>query len=153
MITFSITVESTVTPEAICENLFDVAQWTSFHGYGPVPGIVKATTKAPGNPIVGTVIDVENRDGSRHIETIESFDPGISLVMRISDFTPPLRNLATHFIERWDFSMGDVTYRIKRTFELYPKSALTSPLLWLLSRFLQKAVKIHTYQLANPAKT
>ena len=149
-ITFSITLESTRTPEAICWDIFDFEQWSSFEGYGPVPAIRKATGKASQSSIIGTEVYVENMDGSQHVETIESFEAYTSLVMRISDFSSPLRYLATHFIERWDLSQRPATYRVTRTFELYPRNALAFPLLWIVSRFLSKAVEIHTRHVANP---
>ncbi len=50
-------------------------------------------------------------------------------------FFPSSSHLATHFEETWEFqSVGDRT-RVTRSFELTPKSALTRPLLWVISLF------------------
>jgi hypothetical protein len=150
MITFSVTAETILPPEQICDGMFDVEKWSSFTGYGPLPGIRQVTMLSPENSRVGTEFHVENTDGSRHKETVLSFDPGRCIVMKMADFSPPLRHLATHFIERWDFAALHPEYRITRTFELFPKNALAAVPLWLIARLLKKAVARHTHQLANP---
>lgn len=118
-------------------------------GYGPIPGIARATINVEKCPIVGKRIFVENTDGSKHVETIISYVPQERLVMRIAEFTSPLRNLATHFIECWDFSGIHPQYQIVRKFELYPKSNWTVPPLWMISRILKVAVAKHTEQLTD----
>ncbi len=150
MITFSVSAQSSLSPEEICEGIFDVDKWSSFTGYGPLPGIKKVTMESPENSIIGTEFHVENTDGSKHRETILSFDPGKCLVMKMSGFAPPLKHMATHFIERWEFAGAHPSYQITRTFELYPKNALASFPLWLISRLLKRAVARHTHQIANP---
>ncbi len=150
MISFTISVDSLISPAQICEGIFDVEKWSDFTGYGPLPGIKQVIMKSHGNSIIGTEFFVENTDGSKHKESVQSFDPGKCLVMKMSDFTPPLKNLATHFIERWDFADEDQKYRMTRTFELYPKNALATIPLWLISWLLKKAVARHTHQITNP---
>jgi len=155
MITFSVSADTAISPEQICEGIFDVDRWSCFAGYGPLPGIRRATMKSPPNSVVGTEFYVENTDGSKHMERVELFEPGKCLVMKMSDFTPPLKHLATHFIERWEFAGSHPKYGITRTFELYPKNALASVLLWLIARLLKLAVAKHTHQIAEipyPAK-
>jgi hypothetical protein len=149
MITFSITVASTVSPEKICEGILDVNSWTSFEGYGPLPGIRKVTKESPLNTLIGTIFYVENTDGSKHREIISDFIHSRSITMKMDSFAPPLSNLATHFVERWEFSDSHPTCRITRKFELYPKSRLSTIPLWIISRLLKKAVVRHTYQITK----
>jgi hypothetical protein len=153
MITFTVGADSSISPEQICKEIFDVDRWSDFKGYGFLPGIAKVTMKSPANSIVGTEFYVENTDGSKHKETVQSFNPGKCLIMKMSYFTFPVKNIATHFIERWDFANTNSGYRINRTFELYPKNAFASLPLWLISRLLKQAVARHTHQIANPKQT
>jgi hypothetical protein len=150
MITFTVSADSSISPEQICEEIFNVDRWSGFKGYGPLPGIAKVTMKSPANSIVGTEFYVENTDGSKHKETVQSLSAGNYLIMKISDFTAPVKNIATHFIERWDFTDTNSGYRINRTLELYPKNAFAALPLWLISWLLKKAIARHTHQIANP---
>jgi hypothetical protein len=149
MIAFSVERKTSLAPEEICNDIFDVDNWSSFVGYGPIPGIARATMNAPERSIIGRKICVENTDGSKHVETIISYVPQECLVMRIAEFSPPLQNLATHFIERWNFSGSHPQYHIVRRFELYPKSKWMALPLWMISLILKVAVARHTDQLAN----
>jgi hypothetical protein len=144
MITFSIDVTSTVSPDEILEGIFDVDKWTSFAGYGPLPGIRKVIKESPMNAPLGTVFYVENTDGSQHRETVMDIDPSRSITMKIDDFAPPLSSLATHFVERWDFCDFDTSHRIIRTFELHSTTRFSTIPLWAISHLLRKAVKRHT---------
>jgi hypothetical protein len=54
MITFTVAADSSISPEQICEEIFDVDRWSSFKGYGVLPGIAKVTMKSPANSIVET---------------------------------------------------------------------------------------------------
>lgn len=149
MIRFSMAVESARTPEAICRDVLNVATWSSFKGHGPIPGITRATSTVPEGGVVGTEIQVENTDGSSHRETVVRYVPGGCLVMRIDGFRSPLRHLATHFVERWDFSGAGPGCQVRRTFELHPKSRLTAFPLWIISRFLRAAVRQHTAEVVG----
>jgi hypothetical protein len=150
MITFTVAADSSISPEQICKEIFDVDRWSSFKGYGVLPGISKVIMRSPTNSIVGTEFYVENTDGSKHKETVQSFNTGKCLIMKMSDFTSPIKNITTHFIERWDFADTTSGYRINRTLELYPKNAFASLPLCLISWLLKKAVARHTHQIANP---
>lgn len=153
MISFRIEEKSSVSPREICEGIFDVSKWNSFEGYGPLPGIRNVSMESPRESEVGTVFHVENTDGSRHRETIESYEPERSVVIRMDAFTPPLSKLASHFIERWSFDGTDPDFRVIRTFDLYPKSALSAVPLWIISRLLKRAVVRHTLKITAPSKT
>jgi hypothetical protein len=150
MITFSVVTESSISPQEICEGIFDVDRWSSFTGYGPLPGIKRVTMTSPANAAIGTVFHVENTDGSKHQETVLSLDPGKSLIMKMDAFGPPLIHLATHFIEHWEFLAKPPSHQITRTFELHPTNALAALPLWLIARLLKRAVVRHTHQIAHP---
>ena len=86
-------------PEAIAEQILDLSNWTGFTGYGPLPGIEKAEFEARTDDVVGTRIRVQNRDGSSHVEEILEWDPSCSIVMQLSEFSPPLSPLVYRFEE------------------------------------------------------
>jgi len=149
-IIFSVTEESSIDAKAICEGIFDVENWTSFEGYGPLPGVKQATMISPQGNRVGTVFSVENIDGSSHKEIVEAYSPEIALTLRMYDFSPPLSRLSTHFVEKWDFGSIQTKRQIRREFELYPKSFIWYFPLWLISLLLRRAVSKHTRMIANP---
>ncbi len=150
-ITFSVTEESSVDAEEICEGIFDVENWTSFEGYGPLPGVNRATMTLPDGNRVGTVFSVENLDGSSHKEIVEACDPEVALTLRMYDFSPPLSRIATHIVEKWDFGRIRTKRQIRREFELYPKSFFWFFPLWVISLLLRRAVSRHTRMIANPS--
>jgi hypothetical protein len=106
MINLSVAFETSLSPDDAIREILDLDKWITFTGYGPIPGVARAESVASEGSIIGTKISVENTDGSKHIETITSYVPQQSLEMHISNFTSPMQILATHFIERWEFSGG-----------------------------------------------
>ncbi len=136
-----------LAPEEIAGQMLDLAKWTGFTGYGPMPGIKAAAfdTRTPG--VVGTRIKVTNTDGSSHLEEIVEWEPERRLRLDMKDFSPSLSRLATGFVETWEFErLGDGT-RVTRSFEMHAKSAFTRPVLWLISFLLKRAVARHLSQM------
>lgn len=128
------------SPQEIFAQILDLEQWPTFGGYGFLPGIRRAAfeSRSPGE--VGTVIQVENTDGSRHREEILEWQPERRMRLRLFDFSPPLSRLAICFDETWELTPeGDAT-GVTRAFTLYPRSRLARLPLWLISRLLARAV-------------
>ena len=146
---FSISLEIANTPETFLEAIFDTANWTSFTGWGPIPGIKHANLTMPDHSKVGATIDVVNDDGSRHRETVIEFEAGKRLIMRMDNFSAPLNRLATHFIEYWEIIEGSNSHRLIRGFELHPKNTTGKLALPIVALFLKKAVRKHTNKLAQ----
>ncbi|MEQ9497706.1 MAG: SRPBCC family protein [Deltaproteobacteria bacterium] len=136
-----------IGPDEVRAGILDVEQWTDFRGYGPLPGIRRATFVERTPEVVGSRIAVENEDGSTHVEQIVAW--GDEIAMRMSSFSPPLSRLATHFDESWRFeTIADGT-RVERTFVLHAKSAWTRPLLSLIALPLRRAVARHLASMAG----
>jgi hypothetical protein len=136
-------------PEEIASQILDLSKWPEFKGYGPLPGIREAEFKTRTAEIVGTRIRVTNRDGSTHAEEIVEWEPTRRLRLHMHDFSPLLSRLTTAFDETWEFEReGDRTKAI-RSFEMHPKSALTRPLLWLISFLLKRAIARHLQQMGQ----
>ena len=100
-------------------------------------------------------IRVTNTDGSSHIEEIMEWQPNHRLRLQMKEFSPPLSRLATRFEESWAFVRIGSATRVTRTFELHPQSALTRPVLWLISLLLRRAIARHLRQMRDlePPKT
>lgn len=145
---------SSVHQDSLFEQVLILDNWQSFSGFGPVPGIAKAEFINEQSEIQGRRIAVTNTDGSSHVEEIKRWEPPDSIEMEIKEFSPPLSRLASHFLERWSFQASTSgKTMVVRTFELYPKNQLTRPALWLIARFLHRAVSKHTNEIIPPGDT
>jgi hypothetical protein len=135
--------EVALRPEAFFEKILDVASWTSFRGWGPIPGIRAARfrTRTPG--AVGSVIEVENLDGSTHAEEIVDWQPARRIVMRMSGFSPPLSALASHFVETWSLEPTARGTRVTRAFDLHPNGWRGRLVLPWIARLLGRAAGRH----------
>lgn len=130
----------------------DVARWSEFKGYGPLPGIARAEFARRTDDMVGSQVRVCNTDGSEHVEEITAWAPGRRVTMKLHGFTPPLRRLATHFIEEWDFIVQDDGTLVTRKFQMFPTQPLARPVLWLISLLFRQAVSRHLAFMAADAQ-
>lgn len=130
-------------PALIAERILNVAKWPDFHGCWPIPGIAAAEFEFQPPGVVGARIRVTNRDGSRHVEEITVWEPEHRLQLRMSEFSPPLSRLATHFLETWAFDRQPAGTRVVRAFELYARSRVTKPALWVIAPLLRRAIRQH----------
>jgi uncharacterized membrane protein len=146
-IRFSCRATLDLPPEEIAAGILDLDRWPEFTGYGPLPGIRSAEFELRTPQIVGSKVRVTNTDGSTHVEQIVEWAPPRRLRLHMGEFTPPLSRLASGFDEIWEFeSDGDAT-RVVRSFEMHPRSDLTRPLLWLISRLVKRAIARHLRQM------
>lgn len=148
-ITFSCAATLSQPPEVIAGQILDLANWTDFKGYGPLPGIKAAVFEVRTPGVVGSRIRVTNSDGSSHVEEIVEWQPDQRLRLRMGDFSPPLSRLATGFLETWDFQRRGQNTHVTRSFELHPRSRWTRPLLWLISFLFKPAINRHLRQLRD----
>ena len=146
-ITFRCTATLSLPPGEIAERILDLANWTDFRGYGPLPGIKAAEFEVRTPGIVGSRIRVTNTDGSSHVEEIVEWQPDQRLRLHMQDFSAPLSRLATGFEETWEFERIDDATRVTRSFQLHPRSAVARPFLWLISFLLKRAIARHLRQM------
>ncbi|MFO0881266.1 MAG: SRPBCC family protein [Gemmataceae bacterium] len=139
-------------PEELAGQILDLANWTGFRGYGPLPGIKAAAFEARTPEVVGTRIRVTNMDGSGHIEEVVEWHPDRRLRLEMKGFSPPLSRLATRFEETWEFERAGGDTRVVRSFALHPKSSLTRPMLWLISFLLKRAIARHLQQMCKASR-
>jgi hypothetical protein len=69
-ITFACEETLGMLPEQIARQILDISRWSSFLGYGVLPGITTAEFETRTPEIVGSRIRIMNTDGSRHVEEI-----------------------------------------------------------------------------------
>jgi hypothetical protein len=61
---------------------------------------------------------------------------------RFQDFSPPLKDLATHFIETWRFSQSGNGTKLSRSMSMYPKGWAGWLMLIPVSRLMKKAFEV-----------
>ena len=135
--------------EAIAAEIADVARWSEFGGYGPLPGIASATYERRTNNMVGSLVRVCNTDGSEHVEEIRVWKPATHIEIKLHEFTPPLHLLATHFVETWRFREREGGTMVTRTVAMYSRQPAAWPLLWLVSLLLRRAIGRHLTGMAR----
>ena len=148
-IRFSCTDTLALSSADIAGRILDLANWTEFTGYAVLPGIKAAVYEVRTPGVVGSRIRVTNTDGSSHVEETVEWQPDHSLRLQMKEFSPPLSRLATEFEESWAFERVGTATRVTRTFELYPKSAIARPALWLISLLLRRAIARHLRQMRD----
>jgi hypothetical protein len=123
----------------ICAEMLDTERWSEFKGYSILPGIKSAQfeIKTPG--LVGSRINVQNDDGSSHVEEIIEWDAANRIALRFQEFHSPLQNLATHFIETWEFRQSPDGTEASRIMTLYPKGLFGWLMLFPISKLMKKA--------------
>jgi hypothetical protein len=135
------------SPQKLCVEFLDTERWSEFQGYAILPGIEHAYFETKTSGWVGSRINVQNKDGSSHIEEIIDWDMGNRVALRLQDFNSPLQHLATHFFETWEFSQSANGTEVARTMTMYPKSTLGWLMLLPISRLMKKAFEKHLVQL------
>lgn len=139
-------------PAELAEGILDLANWTSFQGFGFLPGIKSAEFEVRTPGVVGSRIRVTNTDGSRHVEEIVEWNPNHRLRLHMGSFSAPLSHLATSFEEEWEFQRMDQATRVTRSFVLHATSAFTRPFLWLISVLLKRAIARNLRQMREQAQ-
>ena len=136
------------SPE-ICQEILDTERWSEFRGYSILPGIKSAQFEVKTPQIIGSRIKVQNNDGSSHIEEIIEWDVSNRIALRFQEFDSPLRNLATHFIETWEFRKSSEGTEASRIMTMYPKGVLGWLMLIPISRLMKKAFEENFRQTNN----
>lgn len=132
-----------LSPNEIGAQILEIDNWASFRGYGPLPGIREARFRRRADTVVGTQIEVTNRDGSSHVEEIVHWLDTGGITLRMSEFSAPMSQFASHFVERWQFQALGEGFAVVRSFELHPTSRWGRLLLCLIAPLLRRAVDRH----------
>lgn len=130
-------------PNDIAAAILDTSRWAEFEGWGPLPGIRSAEFVQRTDDVVGSCIQVVNRDGSRHVEEITRWEPPDRLELTLSSFPAPLRWLAVRFVEGWDFERSEESWMVTRWMRIEPRGFVTRPLLVPIAFMLRRAMLRH----------
>lgn len=147
-ITIQVYAISRLTPQTICAGILEMERWPEFKGYGFLPGIKQAYFEVQTPAVVGSRIRVHNLDGSSHVEEIVEWEPARTVALKFQDFSPPVSQLASHFIETWHFTLTPTETQITRAMSFYPKNWLGKIMLTLVAPLMQRAFEQHLKQLA-----
>jgi hypothetical protein len=133
----------------VCSIFLDTNRWTEFKGYSILPGIQSAQFEIQTPEIVGSRINVQNMDGTSHVEEIIEWDVNKKIALKFQDFNSPLKHFATHFIEEWNFSISNNSTEIIRSMKMYPKGFFGWLLLLPISRLMKKAFEKNAEELGE----
>lgn len=137
------------SPAETFAHIVDLARWPSFRGYGPLPGIVSAERVGGGPVERGARIRVTNTDGSVHHEIVEEFVPARLFRVRM-ELTPPTSAILARIDERVELEPHGAGTRLRRRFDVTPRSIFTAPLAWFIARvLLRRAVLAHDRAVAT----
>jgi hypothetical protein len=139
-ITFTCEDTLPLASQDIARQILDLAKWSDFHGYGPIPGIKVAEFDVQTTNIVGTRIRVLSLDESSHVEEIVEWRLEHRIRLEMKEFSPPLSRFATSFEETWEFTHTSNGTHVVRAFRLHPKSLLGRLALRVISFFLKRAI-------------
>lgn len=125
-------------------HIVDLSKWTSFRGWGPLPGIVEASLPDGERMRPGARVRVRNTDGSIHHEVVCAFEPGRRYAVRM-ELSPPASVLMDRIEEHVELAeTPDGGTRVTRKFVVTPRSLLTAPIVWFIARcVLREAVEAH----------
>ena len=144
MVTFTIEVYYYKEPRYIFDSFLQIEKWNDFKGFGMIPGIKNANFIIKTDSIKGTIIQVENSDGSSHKEEILEFEKDTYLKIKMFDFSEPLSYFATYFIEEWALKKMEDGYKLERSMTLLSRGIFSYFILKLISNNLKNAIQIHT---------
>jgi hypothetical protein len=145
--------KSTLSSAEIRDRFLNLSQWPSFTGWGPIPGIQSARYIQRTEMILGSVILVQNSDGSSHQEEIiewEQVSPNhFRFLIRLNRFTGLIRLLSPEFIESWEIK-EDRNHRgasITRSFQLIGFGFVSRFVLrFVISPLFKRAIQSHLEQ-------
>ena len=142
-ISFSCIATLNVPAEQFFHQILDLNCWPDFQDYHFIPGIRQAEFQVRTPEVVGSRIQVTNKDGSTHVEEIVEWQPDRRITLVMQNFSPPLACLANRFEETFQFDQTGSAIKVTRSLKLYPKSRLAALPLWLISWFLKAAIARH----------
>lgn len=150
-IEFTCTEVVPIDPAEISNRISNVDRWPEFGGYGLVPGVSNAEYECRTEAQIGSRVRVRNTDGSSHTEEFMAWIPGESVLIRMTNFSAPLKWFATHFLEEWTLAKGADGTIISRHFSLQPKNSGGRLFLFLIAPLLRRAASLHLSQLRKEA--
>lgn len=149
MPSFTTTSRCAASPGEVFRYIVTLANWTTFTGFGPLPGIVEAALP-PGEVMgPGARVRVRNTDGSVHHEVVTAWEPGARYAVRM-ELGPPASRLMAGIEEEVRLAPEDGGTRVVRRFTTRARGWWTWPVVWLVTHLLlRRAVSRHDRVVAD----
>lgn len=140
---FTTIARSPAAPAEVFRTIITLANWPTFTGFGPLPGIVEASLP-PGEAMrLGARVRVRNTDGSVHHEVVTAWEPGARYAVRM-ELSPPASWLMRGIDEDIRLDPDEGGTRVTRRFTTHARGWWTWPVAWLVTHLLLKrAVRRH----------
>lgn len=137
-------------PEAVWAELTTLEHMTDFVGFGPIPGVARAAWLEGAPYAEGSVREVTNLDGSRHLERVQRAEAPRVMEDALFGFTSPLRHVVREGFDRFELERDGASTRLRRTTSFVLSRWWWWPLVWLLLHiFFRRAVRRHHEALAR----
>jgi hypothetical protein len=121
----------------------DIANLSSFVGYGPIPGIVSATYVSGRAAALGTARQIVNADGTTHDEVYIEFDSPRRYLVEIKGLQPPFSLLVKSARDEFVFVPGRGGTEIRRKFTFFLAGLAAYPAAAALVPFMRRAIRLN----------
>ena len=113
-----------------------------FTGYGGlIPGIVSAKIDGDGVLREGALRSVKLSDGSAIKERVTRFEAPRVHGYEMAEMNALQRLVCTNMISEWTFSDEGGATRIVWHYSILPRSAVMTPVAWLIARLFERAMQ------------
>lgn len=137
----------TSDPAAVLGGVADLSRWSTFTGWGPLPGVARAELVDATELAAGARVRVTNTDGSVHHEVFERYDRGNGLRIRF-ELAPPVSWFVAGMVETMEPGGAGIVRRM----EVTPRTWLTAPVAAGIAWILGRAIRAHNAVIeATPA--
>lgn len=115
-----------------------------FKGYGPIPKVVKCELLSPLPVRVGSERLITNADGSKLLEKVEVFEPGLEHRYRIeTGFVPPFSWLVKAAVGHWSYEDDGRGSKVRWRYRFELKSHWMIPLVGIVVHVFFKRAMSH----------
>ncbi len=117
--------------------IYDLAIWSRFAGYGPMPGMVHAEVEGGGALGLGARVRGTNSDGSVHHEIVDVFEPSQVYAIHMDVTSSPAGRVFANIEEKLTFeatALGGT--RIVRSFRTTLRAWYLAPTAWIVTHGL-----------------
>jgi len=113
-----------------------------FTGFAPlIPGIRAARLLDATAPAEGVRRRVELSDGTSIVERITAFEAPSVHAYDMAEMNPLQRLICTNMVSRWTFSDAGAGTRVVWDYRIEPRTALHTPLAWVVGRLFERAMQ------------
>lgn len=134
------------TPESVFDHVVPIDLRSIFQGYGRLPAVVGSADQTGGWDAPGQTRRVILSDGGSALEQLTHYDRPQYFAYRVSELTGPFGLLVQEAKGEWWFDQAGLSTSVKWRYTLTPRSALTWPVLKLVSlmwrQYMRRALEL-----------